>query len=242
VDTIIVGAQGQLDFTVVGPFGWFYGYERLSFNSSVGSTALFAATQFGAGYISNSLHVTGVNGPQQVITVVAAHNFSAAHWTFTDWEATDTVGIFGLAANDVLIGSRGTDEIHASLGADIIRGGPGRDFLNGDEDNDTFQFVRTTDSRIGHADFILDFHDGGDNDRIDLHKIDANTKIGGNQAFHFIGVQNFHHKAGELHFIPGADRVTVEGDVNGNGKADFQIDVTNFNHDLSSLVKGDFLL
>jgi hypothetical protein len=34
--------------------------------------------------------------------------------------------------------------------------------------------------------------------------------------------------------------VTVEGDVNGNGKADFQIDVHNLSNDLTSLLKADF--
>ena len=35
---------------------------------------------------------------------------------------------------------------------------------------------------------------------------------------------------------------TVEGDIDGNGKADFQIDVHNLANDLNSLVKGDFVL
>jgi hypothetical protein len=36
--------------------------------------------------------------------------------------------------------------------------------------------------------------------------------------------------------------VTVEGDVNGNGKADFQIDVHNLSDSLGSLLKADFVL
>lgn len=240
VDTIIVGALGgvTLDFTAVGLSGGFYDYEGVTFGNSSGtSNAFFAANQFGAGYISNALHVTGVNGSIQKVFVEGAHNVSAAHWKFTNWEATDFVFINGIQANDVLIGSRGSDVISGNSGADIIRGGPGQDTLIGNGDNDTFQFVRTTDSRKGHQDSIQGFsHIEGD--RIDLHKIDANTKIGGNQAFHFIGAQHFHHKAGELHFVPIQNGVSVEGDVNGDGKADFQINEFG----LASLVKGDLIL
>src|SRR4029078_4090913 len=107
-----VGVDGgggvNLLFTAVGLFGEFYGYERLAFGDSTGASAVeFAAHQLGAGLISNSLHVTGVNNSNQVIQVLAAHNFSAAHWTFTNWETGDRVSIIGTLANDVLIGSRG---------------------------------------------------------------------------------------------------------------------------------------
>jgi hypothetical protein len=34
----------------------------------------------------------------------------------------------------------------------------------------------------------------------------------------------------------------VEGDINGDGSADFQIDVHNLTNDLHSLAKGDFVL
>ena len=74
-------------------------------------------------------------------------------------------------------------------------------------------------------------------DRIDLHKIDANTKIAGNQAFHFISAQNFHHKAGELHFVSTSTGGFVEGDVNGDGKADFQIELDPF---FDGLAEGRF--
>jgi hypothetical protein len=36
--------------------------------------------------------------------------------------------------------------------------------------------------------------------------------------------------------------VIVEGDIDGNGKADFQIDVHNLTDTLNNLRKGDFIL
>jgi hypothetical protein len=47
---------------------------------------------------------------------------------------------------------------------------------------------------------------------------------------------------GELHIVKHGTYVTFEGDIDGNGKADFQIDVHNLNDALSALAKGDFIL
>jgi len=236
-DTIAVGAGVDLFAHQVLPSGGFFGYEGLTFNGA--GSANFEAIQFGSGLISNSLHVTGAFGTSQGITVFAAYNFSAAHWTFTDWEPADHITILGSSAGNVLAGSSQGDLILGGLGADVLIGGRGRDELSGGSENDTFRFVRTTDSLKGNPDLIEDFsHVEGD--RIDLHKIDANTKMAGNQAFHFIDDQGFHHKAGEVHWADGgASVILVEGDVNGDGKADFSIALDPY---FEGLVKGDFIL
>ena len=62
------------------------------------------------------------------------------------------------------------------------------------------------------------------------------------KQFKFIGDKHFHHKAGELRLVKHGTYVTVEGDVDGNGKADFQIDVHNLTDTLSILSRGDFIL
>ena len=71
-------------------------------------------------------------------------------------------------------------------------------------------------------------------DVIDLSGIDANTKAGGNQSFSFIGSKGFSGDAGDLRYRNGE----VSGDVNGDKKADFYIDIAN-NH---GLVADDFIL
>jgi hypothetical protein len=51
-------------------------------------------------------------------------------------------------------------------------------------------------------------------------------------------MRSFHHRAGELHVVPqGIGHLFVEGDVNGDGHADFRIDV----HGANTLADGDFI-
>jgi serralysin len=146
--------------------------------------------------------------------------------------SSDTDMIFGLDGNDTLNGAGGND---------ILTGGLGKDMLTGGLGADRFDFNLKTESVKGtNHDMIMDFsHVEGDH--IDVHDIDA-KKGPGNQDFKFIGAQTFHHKAGELHFVKHGAFVTVEGDIDGNGKADFQIEVHNLTSNLHSLAKGDFIL
>jgi hypothetical protein len=107
--------------------------------------------------------------------------------------------------------------------------------LTGGTENDRFVFNALADSKRGAArEVVSDFsHIQGDTIRLSL--IDA-KKGGADNAFHFIGAHKFHHKAGELHFLHKNGFVLVEGDVNGDGKADFQIEV----HGVAGLMSGDF--
>jgi Ca2+-binding RTX toxin-like protein len=136
---------------------------------------------------------------------------------------------------DSLIGSSGNDNLSGRAGEDTLTGGTGRDLLVGDDGNDIFNFDKAKESKKGaNADTIFDFFSG--EDTIDLAGIDAKTTQGGNQQFKFIGAQGFHRKAGELHFKVGNGLVVVEGDVNGDGRPDFQIKVNG----VASLAAGDF--
>ncbi|MBP2233681.1 serralysin [Sinorhizobium kostiense] len=129
----------------------------------------------------------------------------------------------GLAGNDVLYGRGGNDTLIGGNGADRLVGGSGAD---------TFVFQATTQSLPSARDIIDDFASGVD--RIDLRSIDANSNVGGDQAFQFIGGSAFHGKAGELNFRSGV----ISGDTNGDGLADFQVRALN----VSVLSGGDFLL
>ena len=51
--------------------------------------------------------------------------------------------------------------------------------------------------------------------------IDARRHASGDQSFHYIGGKGFTAHAGELRFKHGI----VEGDINGDGSADFRIRV-----------------
>jgi Ca2+-binding RTX toxin-like protein len=140
----------------------------------------------------------------------------------------------GGGSSDVLRGDGGSDELFGNGSGDILRGGAGRDFLTGNGGADIFDFNAISESRPGSAnrDQILDF-DRGEGDEIDLSGIDANTKKSGDQAFKFIGNDKFSETPGELRFKSDL----LQGDVNGDGKADFEIRVIG-----SNPVKADFIL
>ena len=102
---------------------------------------------------------------------------------------------------------------------------------------DTFSYISIKDSTVKAKgrDTILDFNQA--DDLIDLSAIDA-KKGGGNQAFKWIAKQGFHDKKGELHYVVKNGDAYVEGDVNGDGKADFAIHVDN----VTQMSKADFVL
>ena len=98
-----------------------------------------------------------------------------------------------------------------------------------------FVFTSAKDSKVGaQRDVIDDFQSG--HDRIDLRAIDADTHLKGNQAFtwtsqdapflfwHESGAllqAGFTGKAGQLRY----DHGVLMGDVNGDGRADFEIKI-----------------
>lgn len=126
--------------------------------------------------------------------------------------------------------------------AETIKGGTGEDSGRGGNDKlygggggaDTFHFSSLKHSRVGaKRDKITDFSHR-DGDIIDLRRIDAGTDhTPGNQAFKFIGAQKFHKVDGELRY----KNHILQGDVNGDGKADFEIHVN-----VGNLHVDDFLL
>lgn len=148
----------------------------------------------------------------------------------------------GTGADDTWTGGNFGDTISGEAGADTLTGGLGKDRLTGGDDADVFNFDLRGETRKGAGrDVVTDFQHGIDD--IDLSGIDA-KKGGADSAFKWIGGQDFHHRKGELHFDkvnkPGQahDKTIVEGDVNGDGRADFQIQLTGLIH----LTKGDFAL
>ncbi|EHK76925.1 outer membrane adhesin-like protein [Sinorhizobium meliloti CCNWSX0020] len=165
----------------------------------------------------------------------------------------------GTAVNEAFDGGAGNDVINGAAGNDTIIGGAGADLLTGGAGNDTFVFKSPNDSApgfsgyvnnvaygpasgAGYRDTVTDFGNGFD--RLDLSAIDANTGAAGNQAFTWRGTGEFSRHTGELiykTFNPAGtvdDKTIIYGDVNGDGRADFQIELSG----LKSLVTGDFLL
>jgi Ca2+-binding RTX toxin-like protein len=107
-------------------------------------------------------------------------------------------------------------------------GGTGRDVLVGSAQADFFHFTSSIDSGTTAVarDLVTDFEDGWD--AIALDRINAKAGTAANDAFTFIGTDmDFRGQAEELRAIHTATGLRVQGDVNGDGRADFAIDIAD---------------
>ena len=145
--------------------------------------------------------------------------------------------LYGGKGNDTLNGGHGNDLIYGGSGADLISGGHGADFicggsgadtLTGGKGADTFAYNSINHSTPRKQDTITDFSQS-QQDQIDLHLITGLSLIGDN---------SFDGQAGELRSHVSGGNTFVSADINGDGKADFQIKLKGV-HDLQS---GDFIL
>lgn len=102
---------------------------------------------------------------------------------------------------------------------DVLAGNHEANVLTGGAGSDRFVFV-DTDSAAG--DTVSDFAAG---DLIDLSRIDARRATGSDDAFDFIGAAAFSGVAGQLRATAIGDTWLVEGDVDGDGVADFSLSV-----------------
>ena len=140
--------------------------------------------------------------------------------------------ITGNASNNVLSGLGGNDTINGGNGNDNLTGAAGADLLTGGLNADTFIYLATLAHSNGATrDTINDFTSGSD--RINLSAIDANTGVGGNQAFIFRGGLAF-NGTGQVRYAGGI----LEANVNGDLAADFQIQLSG----APVLVVGDLVL
>ena len=149
---------------------------------------------------------------------------------------TDINGTGNRLANSIY-GNSGNNRLDGGAGNDTLRGGSGADTLAGGSGKDVFQFTSMADSKASAMDHITDFIRG--EDKLDFKSIDANSKTASNEAFNFIGSADFSHKAGELRFESHESYTLVQGDVNGDGIADFGVLLDGLTGTLKS---ADFML
>ncbi|MEZ5875448.1 MAG: hypothetical protein R3D30_11680 [Hyphomicrobiales bacterium] len=206
-------------------------------------TVILSGAQIGAGAINHIVNGSSLTN----ILIVVGSAIDLTGVTFQNWGSDDTLRLTGTGGADTLIGSdqvqtlqglAGNDTLTGGASADVLTGGTGRDIQSGGLGADYFDFNSTKESKKGaQRDTITDFNHS-ELDQIDLAGIDAKKHAHGNQKFKFIGKHDFHGKEGELHYVKHGTSVWVEGDVNGDGRADFQIKVDG----VSSLSSGDFQL
>ena len=153
----------------------------------------------------------------------------------------------GNAKNNVINGNNSNDFLSGLDGDDTLNGGSGTDSLTGGLGNDVFVFNSLSDSQPGFArDVITDFAGNGTfasnqfvgnsifaGDQIDLSTIDANSTIGGNQAFTFIGSRAF-SATGQIRYSGGI----LQGSTDGDLSAVFEIQLAG----AAQLVASDIIL
>ena len=164
--------------------------------------------------------------------------FSATGQTATI-AGTDAADMrIGTAAAETIRGNAGNDVLNGLNGDDVIVGGAGKDRLAGGTGHDRFVLGAVSDSKPGGTvrDMIEDF--AHHQDVMDFSAIDANPNSAANDAFQWIGFSNFSGAAGQLRAQFVGSYTVVQGDLNGDHVADFEIGVDGTQHLLSS----DFLL
>jgi len=148
--------------------------------------------------------------------------------------------LIGNSGANHLDGGDGRDVIDGAGGNDLITGGVGNDRLTGGLGADTFVFNAVAESNATTAsarDYVTDFSTA-EGDQLDVHSIDADSVTVGQQAFNFVGTAHFSHTAGELRYAVVNGDAFVYGDTDGNGTADFSIQL----HGVTSLAASDFIL
>ncbi len=207
----------------------------------VGSNLVFRAPRdFETQAHNYQVQVTASDGSNQASQMLTVNLTNVGGGSTGDGAANMLVGS---SEEDVIRGLGGNDKLFGLGGNDVIVGGLGRDVMSGGVGRDRFDFNSTSEiGKDSTRDRVADFTHLVD--RVDLSTIDAKTGVTGNQAFKFIGTAAFHDVKGELRYVkinnPGtvSDKTLIYGDVNGDGKADFQIELTG----LKTLTAGDFIL
>jgi Ca2+-binding RTX toxin-like protein len=152
----------------------------------------------------------------------------------------------GAGGDDKLRGAEGRDTLVGGKGNDKLIGGTGKDILMGSAGRDRFDFdvASETGKTATKRDVITDFAHG--TDKIDLSTIDANGSVAGNGKFKFVTSEGaaFTGVRGQLIWDQknnsgsANDMTIVSGDINGDRKADFSIELSG----LKTLTAGDFIL
>jgi serralysin len=290
-----------------------FNIDTVDFTAS--AIAVFSGTQFYGNQLRANLAVDGSSGQNWIVVNSGIQGFSAAGWTFSNWENTDRLivngslwseTLVGSSRNDIIRGNAGSDTIRGGAGNDIVEGGTGSDDLDGGANFDTLSYEHSayavtvnlatntvsggdaagdriagfenviggyaSDRLTGNAgsnaltggygadiltggggadrfnytdvshslaggpeDIITDFSQS-QHDQIRLAAIDA-IAGGFNDAFRFIGTAGF-QQAGDLRYIRGIGHTVIQGDIDGDGRADFEITLTGS----YILTGGDFIL
>ena len=148
-------------------------------------------------------------------------------------QGTDTAGNVAGAAHSLILGSANGETVRGTAGADIVCGGAGYDTMSGGGGNDVFAFApgdaaASMLSRNGKALNIETISDFSAGDKLDLRDLGHLTFGGESQTVHAYAVNWYVNNGNTFVFA----------DVNGDGKADFHIELIGSH----ALTASDFAL
>ncbi len=144
--------------------------------------------------------------------------------TFIGTDISDN--FVGGQGTDFMYGGAGSDRLFGGSGKDQLTGGTGQDFLTGGNGADLFIYNSAAEAGDPNSsDYIMDFKSGDD------HLVFSSFMAGG----HFAGKTLVAGAGPQIAY----DKATgvLSGDVNGDGHADFTINMANH----VALVAGDFI-
>lgn len=165
---------------------------------------------------ANLENLVGTLGAKQTLTGNAERN------TVTGGAGADIID--GKDGNDHIVGAGGNDRMTGGLGADV--------FVLLDSD-----MVRSTVGGTRQADTVMDFN-VGQGDRIDLSAIDADIGLGGDQAFSFVRTFTRHAGEARLTYVASSNTTALQLDVDGDGVADYQLNLKDGDFTNSLIVQG----
>jgi Ca2+-binding RTX toxin-like protein len=185
-------------------------------------------------YVGNSTDIVVEAVDEGTDTVFASVGYALAADSRIEFLRANA-GSVGLA----LTGNEFANTIVGDAGNDTVRGGGGADVLTGGGGQNLFVIATLVDSTVAASgrDLITDFSETT-GDRIDLRLLDADTTVGLDQKFTFIGTTGFEGIAGQLRYADFGTATAISGDVNGDAVADFAI-LLNGSHTLGA---SNFLL
>lgn len=237
-DRFVAGAGKE---TVFGGTGT----DTVDFRNSSGVKVALDASIVATGWASDDFYI----GFENIVGSVTGRNVligNGSNNQLVGGEAKDTLNgmagadsLFGGSGDDILLGGTGDDEFYGDDGKDSITGGEGRDIVYGNKGADVFVFAPGDFGGAGPntADFIGDFAQS-ERDKINIVLIDAKDSTARDNAFTFIGSNLFSKVQGQLRYEFVGDNTLVLGDTNGDGIADFAINLAGN----ITLLATDFVL
>ena len=179
--------------------------------------------------------INGTGGDDRITGTTGRNTINGGDGNDTLTGGARNDSLRGDGGDDQLSGGGGADQLLGKDGNDHIVGGVGADNSVGGYGADTFVFQTVAESTValGGRDTIWDFSPA-QGDQIDLHQLGLNASVSLT-----LGGSAFTHHAGELiQTVSGLDTV-LQGDLDGNGKADFAILLKSL---AGPLVLGDLVL